>query len=359
LDGVTLSMSSDEAAAKLTATIAGTETLRLAEMHTVDVFYTPLEERFERITRTAKRLFGVPVAAVTVVNEEKQWFKSVAGWAISELPVEQSLCASTISDNRLTVVPDTTADPRYAEHPLVVGKPHFRFYAGYPLRDRWGKTTATLCLLDVKPRKFSADDTHALRDLGQMAQGEIFSERLSEAQSKLISKLGLARREAMFDALTRVWNRRGATSLLGMALKEAEEAKTEVSICLLDIDNFKRINDNYGHQAGDQVLRKIAGKLVSCLRDEDLVCRYGGDEFLLILRGMGVNEIRGTGERVRRTVAESPFATRDGAIPVTISVGCATRGPNDGRTPDELTKLADDALIQCKSDGRNRVKLAG
>ena len=351
-------MSSDDLAAKLSATIASTETLKLAEMHTLDVFYTPLEERFERITRTAKRLFGVPVAAITVVNQEKQWFKSVAGWAVSELPVEQSLCAHTVSDNQLTVIADTKADPRFAEHPLVVGKPKFRFYAGYPLQDRWGKTTATLCLLDVKPREFSRADTQALRDLGQMAQGEILSERMSEAQAKLISKLGLARREAMFDALTRVWNRRGASSLLGMALKEAEEANSDVSVCLIDIDKFKRINDNYGHQVGDQVLRKIAGILVACLRDEDMVCRYGGDEFLLILNELDEKQVAGIGERVRRSVAESPIATRDGTMPMTISVGCATWHAKEGKTAEELIEAADDALIQCKSDGRNRVKLA-
>lgn len=351
-------MSSDEAAAQLTATIASTETLKLAGMHTLDIFYTPLEERFERITRTAKRVFKVPVAAVTVMNNDKQWFKSVTGWTVSELPAEQSLCAWTIADDKITVVPDTTADPRYAENPFVVGKPNFRFYAGYPLKDKWGTTTATLCVLDLKPREFSADDTAALQDLGQMAQSEIVSDRLSEAQSQLISKLGLARREAMFDPLTRVWNRRGAASLLGMALKQADEDNSDLSVCLIDIDNFKRINDNYGHQVGDQVLRKIASMLVTCLRDDDLVCRYGGDEFLLILSGMGQSRIAEIGERVRRTIADSPIPTRYGAMPMTISVGCMSRDETAGQSADELIKAADEALMQCKSDGRNRVKLA-
>ena len=352
-------MSADDAAAQLTATVAGTETLKIAEMHTLDVCYTPLEERFERITRTAKRVFNVPVAAVTVMNNDKQWFKSVLGWTISELPAEQSLCNPTIADEQLTVVPDTTTDPRYADNPLVVGKPKFRFYAGYPLKDKWGTTAATLCVLDIKPREFSADDVQALQDLGQMAQSEIVSDRLSEAQTQLISKLGVARREAMFDPLTRVWNRRGSTSLLGMAIKQAEEDNSDLSVCLVDIDNFKRINDNYGHQVGDQVLRKIASMLVTCLRDDDLVCRYGGDEFLLILNGMGKSRIAGIGERVRRTIADSPIPTRYGTMPMTISVGCMTQSETAGQTADELIKAADEALMQCKSDGRNRVKLAG
>ena len=351
-------MSSNVKPTDLTATIAGTETLKLIELHTLDVFYTPVEERFERITRAARRLLKVPVAAVTILSRDKQWFKSVSGWTVSELPVNQSLCTWTVHDDRVTVIPDTKEDPRFAQHPLVIGKPHFRFYAGCPLQDKTGTTTATFCVFDVKPRVFSAEDMQFLQDCSGMAQRELLADDLINAQAQLISKLGVARREALFDPLTRVWNRRGATVSLKMALAKAEEENAEVSVCAIDLDGFKRVNDNYGHQTGDQVLSKLATLLVGCVRTDDIVCRYGGDEFMLILPGADGKLASQIAERVRRTIPESPILTREGSIRVTVSIGCASRAPGERLTAEELIKRADDALLSCKERGRNRARLA-
>src|SRR5215471_9810941 len=91
---------------KLTRTIASTATLKIANIHSEDLFYTPLEERFERITRVARRALQVPVAAITLLNDDKQWFKSAAGWGISELPRAHSICRLTIEENRLLTIPN-------------------------------------------------------------------------------------------------------------------------------------------------------------------------------------------------------------------------------------------------------------
>src|ERR1043165_4281427 len=92
---------------KLTKTIASTATLKIANIHSLDLFYTPLEERFERITRVARRAMQVPVAAITLLNEEKQWFKSAAGWGISELPRSHSLCRLVVEEGRPLTIADT------------------------------------------------------------------------------------------------------------------------------------------------------------------------------------------------------------------------------------------------------------
>ncbi len=349
-------MSADEAPTKPKLSLASPQTLRLASLHKLDLFYTPLEKRFERITRIARRLLNVQVAAVTILSHNKQWFKSVSGWTISELPLEKSLCVTTVEDNRLTVVADTTADKRFADHPLVIGGPKFKFYAGYPLRDEDGVTAATFCVFDSEPREFSSEDIQSLRDLGQMAQQELLADRLNDAQTELMSKLGSSRREALLDPLTRVWNRRGALPFLRMAL--ADDQNSDVSVALVDLDNFKRINDTYGHQAGDDVLREVANISVSCLRSQDVVCRYGGDEFLLLLIGADGSQAADMTERVRRTISESPIKIPDGTVHLTISVGCATRAAGDKADGKELIKRADDALRKCKTDGRNCVRMA-
>jgi len=349
----------DEEASKLSRTLASTATLKLAEMHTIDIFYTPIEERFERITRLARRVLDVPIAAVTLLNNEKQWFKSVSGWEISELPVEASLCAQILAEDRVCIAADTKTDDRFSDHPLVTGPPEFRFYAGYPLHDADGMTAGTFCVFDYKPRQFSSEDTQSLQDLGQMAQRELVADLLTDAQSELIAKLGAARREAMFDVLTRVWNRRGATALLQSTLIKAREQNRDMGICLLDLDHFKSINDKYGHQTGDDVLRKVAATLVSCLRPEDVVCRYGGDEFLLVLPGADEAQAAMIAERTRHAIADTPIHTRDGSLPMSISVGYTALGRDYEIEIEKLVARADDALMVCKREGRNRARLAG
>jgi diguanylate cyclase (GGDEF)-like protein len=341
---------------KLTRTIASTATIQIANIHTLDLFYTPLEERFERITRVARRALQVPVAAITLLNDEKQWFKSAAGWGIAELPRDASFCRFTLEANELVAIPDTLADPRTSASSLVVSAPRFRAYAGFPLSDEHGVVSGTFCVFDIKPREFSQADRQTIVDLGAMAQRELYSDQLSTAHSALTAKLSVARREAMMDPLTRLWNRRGASVLLKAALEAADQRHTPLTIALLDLDNFKRINDNYGHQIGDEVLRKVSGRLISAVRGDDVTCRIGGDEFLIVMTDTDANVAGRIAERIRRMISDTPVPTRDGALPIGVSVGYTVRKPNEIQTAEELLERADKALLASKAGGRNRVR---
>ena len=343
---------------KLSRTIASTATLKIANLHTLDLFYTPLEERFERITRLARRTLHVPVAAITLLNDEKQWFKSVAGWSVSELPREAGFCKYTVQQGDLLIISDTHQDPRCAKSPLVKAAPHFRAYAGFPLVDEHGSPGGTFCVFDTKPRLLSEADRQALVDLGSMAQREVLSDRLSAAHTALTAKLSVARREAMMDPLTRLWNRRGASVLLTSALVAADRDGTPLTLALLDLDNFKRINDTYGHQVGDEVLRKIAARLTSVIRAADIICRIGGDEFLVVMIDTEEATAARVADRIRRTVTETCVATREGPLPISLSVGCTVRAPHDKLPVDSLLERADKALLDSKNAGRNRVRIA-
>jgi diguanylate cyclase (GGDEF)-like protein len=344
---------------KLTRTIASTATLKIANIHSLDLFYTPLEERFERITRIGRRAMQVPVAAITLINEEKQWFKSAAGWGISELPRPHSLCRLTVEENRIVTIADTLQDPRTAQSPIVLSPPRFRAYAGHPLTDEHGNVCGTFCVFDLKPREFTAADRQLLADLAAMSQRELLSDRLSDAHSALTAKLSVARRESMMDPLTRLWNRRGASVLLKAAFTAADQHGTPLTLALLDLDNFKRINDSYGHQVGDEVLRKVASRLISAVRGDDAVCRIGGDEFLILMTDTDGATAARIAERIRRTVTDTSVPTRDGVIAVSVSVGFTVRGPHNDSAVEALLDLADQALLQSKSAGRNRVRGAG
>jgi diguanylate cyclase (GGDEF)-like protein len=341
----------------LSKTIASTATLKIANIHSQDLFYTPLEERFERITRIARRALHMPVAAITLLNDEKQWFKSAAGWAISELAREQSPCRITADENRVIAIADLAADARTQSLSIVTSAPRFRAYAGHPLVNEHGAVCGTFCMFDLKPREFTPADHQTLTDLALMAQRELLSDRLSDAHAQLTAKLGTARREALMDPLTHLWNRRGASVLLKSSLENADENGTPLTLALLDLDHFKRINDRYGHQSGDEVLRKIASRLLSAVRGEDCVCRFGGDEFLVLMIDTDAKVAARITERIRQAITETAVPTRDGAMPISMSIGYTVRQPRDRTSVEALLERADQALLQSKAAGRNRVRM--
>lgn len=341
----------------LTRTIASTATLKIASIHSLDLFYTPIEERFERITRLARRALQVPVAAISLLNSDKQWFKSTAGWGVSELPRAQSICQLTIEEPGLLTIPDTLADDRVASLAIVASSPRFRCYAGHPLVDEQGSPIGTFCVFDLKPRDFTPADRQTLLDLTGMAQRELLSDQLTSAHAALSSKLGTARREALMDPLTHLWNRRGASVLLKGAFTVADQRGTPLTLALLDLDNFKRVNDSYGHQSGDEVLRRVASRLLSAVRTDDAICRIGGDEFLILMADTDATIGLRVAERIRHTITDTPLPTRDGALPMSVSVGFTVRQPHDKATVETLLERADQALLESKAAGRNRVRM--
>jgi diguanylate cyclase (GGDEF)-like protein len=350
-------MSASDDDSVLSRTVASTATLKLANLHTLDPFYTPIEERFERITRLARRALEVPIAAITVVKNDRQWFKSVAGLQVTELPMSKSLCAEVIREGKQIIVPDAQDDLYLMSNPLVCNKPHIRFYAGFPIRDSDSQTIGTFCVMDTKPRRTDAQFATALGDLGDMARRELFSIELGNAQAALATKLGEARRQAMFDPLTRLWNRRGGTDLLNAAMNDAARHNHLLGICLADIDNFKQINDQFGHQVGDQVLRRVANSIVASVRPQDVVCRYGGEEFLVIIRDVDEKGCVVIGERICAGMRELPLVKGGASTPATISVGVAVRKRDETVSTDQLIERADKALYASKRGGRDRVSI--
>lgn len=146
---------------------------RVAGLRGLGLLDTGPEERFDKVTRTAQRLFNVPIALVTLVDEDRQWFKSNQGLGVPETPRDVSFCAHAINDSDVMVIPDAALDARFAENPLVTGDPHIRFYAGYPISSAEGHKLGTLCIIDRQPREMSAQDEQSLRDLGAMVEAEI------------------------------------------------------------------------------------------------------------------------------------------------------------------------------------------
>ncbi len=242
------------------------EKARLSELHSLGILDTPPEERFDRLTRIANRLFNVPIALVSLVDDDRQWFKSSFGLAVSETPRDISFCGHAILGDEMFVVNDTAADKRFVDNPLVVNAPNIKFYAGCPLSSLNGHKLGTMCLIDREPRAFTKEDGIILRDLAAMVEREIELTQL-----------------ATIDELTTIPNLRGFKVLAEKSLEFCKRKQLPASVVYLDVDKFKQINDNFGHAEGDRVLQIIANTMKIITRDSDVIARLGGDEFVILL----------------------------------------------------------------------------
>jgi len=157
------------------------------------------------------------------------------------------------------------------------------------------------------------------------------------------------------DALTGAYNRKHFDERILSELAYAARHKTNSSLILFDIDHFKKVNDTWGHAAGDAVLRQVSGITLSRLRTEDLFARIGGEEFAVLLRGVSLEGAARLAERLRTSVSAVPTLFDQNNIPVTISLGCASLKCTEGQLGDGLIRLADERLYEAKNSGRNRV----
>jgi diguanylate cyclase (GGDEF)-like protein len=242
------------------------EETRLEALRSLGVLDTAPEQRFDRLTRMAKRMFGVPIALVSLVDENRQWFKSCVGLSATETPRDISFCGHAILGNEVFVIPDATRDARFADNPLVLNDPKIRFYAGCPLRSLNDSKLGTLCIIDRKARTFSEEDIDALKDLAAMVERELAAVQL-----------------ATLDELTNITNRRGFMLLAQHSLNLCARQRIPVSLVFLDLNKFKPINDTFGHAEGDKALLAFVEQMKNILRDSDLFARLGGDEFVLLL----------------------------------------------------------------------------
>lgn len=154
---------------------------RVAALRSLAVLDTPPEERFDRVTRLAAALFRVPVALVSLVDLNRQWFKSKVGMDFEESPRDTSFCAHAVAARSLLVIPDALADDRFRDNPIVTGAPRVRFYAGTPLHLSDGHIVGTLCILDYRPRDFSAAERGLLADLAATVESELAHTRAAVA----------------------------------------------------------------------------------------------------------------------------------------------------------------------------------
>jgi diguanylate cyclase (GGDEF)-like protein len=317
------------------------ESARLLALRSYCVLDTGREGRFDDLTALAASICEAPVSLVSMVDSSRLFFKSEHGLGVREVADGgEGFCRYAIRQRDIFQIPDTREDSRFVAHPLVASAPHVRFYAGAPLITPEDMAMGTLCVIDFRPRRLDSRQAEALRILSRQVIAQL--------------ELNL---QAMRDPLTGLYNRRPLEESLHREILRARRGGTTVGLMAIDLDRFKQVNDTLGHDAGDAVLRTIARELMACVREEDIVCRSGGEEFVVILPGTGEYALRERAELVRRTIEREAIPTFGNPLSVTVSIGLALF-PGHGATTGALMRAADAALYDAKRAGRNCIVMA-
>ena len=306
------------------------EERRLAALHALNLLDTEPEERFDRITRLAQRVFGTSIATFTLVDAERQWFKSDVGAPGKEDPRSISFCSHAILDPETTVIPDAREDDRFHDNPLVTGNPNIRFYAGHPVSGPGGEAIGTLCVIDDKPRAAADFDSEALAEFAAMVEAEVASLSL-----------------AIGDELTGLSNRRGFEMLGERLLRASRRLGLPLSVVYADLDNMKPINDTHGHDAGDRALIETAEVLAGSMRASDLIARLGGDEFCALLVGGAAEAAPSLIARVEGKLAERNAAA-ERPWKLSLSLGVTESAPDDEVELWDLVAAADAQMFEAK-----------
>jgi len=313
------------------------EKKRLKALKEYDVLDTPNEASFDRIARLVQSTMQTPIALVSLIDKDRQWFKSHQGLDVSETHRDFAFCSHTIEHHETMIVPDATKDIRFSHNPLVTGAPDIRFYIGVPLRSPDGYNIGTLCAIDTKPRDVTDDQVNILQDLARLVVDELELRKL-----------------ATTDCLTGAMTRRAFETEMNKEFDRAKRHHKDMSLVLFDLDHFKEVNDLYGHAAGDLKLQNIISICKEEVRPIDAVGRLGGEEFAILLPETGLEGAQTTAERVRESIAKTETLYASSGITVTASFGVTELSSTDTDL-DTLILRADKALYEAKNKGRNQV----
>jgi diguanylate cyclase (GGDEF)-like protein len=309
-----------------------------------------LDQVLEKLLVYLEQVIAYDSASVILFEKDFLWVKSARGI----LDVDQVIGQSFPADNALfqemcrkkqpLILTDAQVDPGFEEWGV---SDYIRGWMGIPLIGREG----ILGYLTVDSRQTGAYGKEAAR----LAKTFAAQAAITIENARLYAELQVA---ATSDPLTGLHNRRHFFVLAAQELSRARRHDRPLSAIMLDIDQFKRVNDTYGHAVGDSVLEEAAAVMGAEIRNNDVIARYGGEEFVILLPETDLSIAQEVAERVRKKIAQTDFLSGNGPVHITASLGVATLQP-DWYSIDPLLQFADSALYMAKAKGRNRVEMWG
>lgn len=227
---------------------------------------TPAEERYDRIVRLAQSIFDVPISYISLIEEDRQWYKAKVGMDLQETPRNIALCAHTILQKNPLIIEDTRTHPISRNHPAVLGEPHLGFYAGYPLLPDGKQAVGSLCLLDLKPRHLSESQIHILKELAQLVEREMTLLDVVQSQDRLIqNQKKLAREQKKSENLIRnIFPSFVVDEIREKGYIRAREHE-QIFVLFSDFVDFTRLSEMMGPEA-------LVDELSICFTAFDEIC---------------------------------------------------------------------------------------
>ncbi len=330
------------------------EAKRLEALRQYQILDTPPEALFDDLVDIAAYICEAPIAVINFIDGHRQWFKAVKGLGVRETKLDISICRHTILQTGTFVVPDLSRDDRFAANPLVTGESHLRFYAGALLESSDGFPLGTVCVLDTRPRELTELQQNTLQALARQAMGNLELMRTNHLQRELLNELEQTReqlvQQATTDPLTGLFNRRAFDEQLEQELAQIHRGRAPGSLMMIDLDYFKRINDEAGHHKGDRVLTRFSELCRSLFRQGDTLARWGGEEFMILLPETGTKDAEVVASRLHQQLSDDPLHEPGQQTPLTVSIGIIPLG----RVDDSVQALreVDAALYLAKDRGR-------
>lgn len=235
---------------------------RLSALEALNILDTPPEERFDRITRLVRGSFQVPIALVSLIDENRQWFKSCFGLNVRQTDRDISFCGHAINTDDVFIIEDTLADPRFSDNPLVTSSPFIRFYAGVPLRAKEGYKIGTLCLIDRQRRSLSDFEIDRLKELARLVEHEL-----------------LTVHSQTMDAQTQVSNKKGLLELAHFSIETSREHQVPLTLALLTIkpQSSRQVEGTL------KAINCVADTFKTRLREVDVLARPSANLFAILL----------------------------------------------------------------------------
>jgi diguanylate cyclase (GGDEF)-like protein len=316
----------------------------------------PPDATLDQLVELASWTFNVPRVVLSLYGPHGVMHKAHVGLDAQALAVTEGLGAQRVVDQGFLVVNDAHQALGLAEHPWVSGAPGVRFCAAVALSTVEGHNVGALMLLAPQPRELSDHEARILTALARLAMDHMAlqsqSRKLTELHEELEQAHGWLLDSVSQDALTQVANRRALMQFLDKTLALARREGQPLSLLLLDVRQFKKINESLGDAVGDRVLREVATRLSGSSRGSEMVGRMAGDEFLAVLYPCSSEQAQLAAERYVQAISSQPVAL--GAhgghrIPLSLAFGLATAAHDSALTPDELYRRAVIALDHNKA----------
>jgi diguanylate cyclase (GGDEF)-like protein len=331
------------------------EEARLLALRSYHILDTPTEQEYDDITLLASQICGTPIATISLIDGDRQWFKSKVGLDVEETSRDAAFCAYAIlSPSKTLVINDALDDERFADNPLVTGDPNIRFYAGAPLITPENFTIGTLCVIDREPRELTEQQLESLQALARQVTMKLELRRMSlllQGANKDLRNLSLT------DDLTGLYNRRGFMFHAEQQLKLFRSRKTDRGLWMMlsDMDGLKKINDMFGHSEGSFAIIELGKIFKKTFRDSDVVSRFGGDEFVVLI----INTLDEVKEKITERLQnylDEYNANSGKPYKIEASFGLISIDFDGKNTIDEAIKEADAAMYKHKRS-RQAVRL--